>query len=170
MRCSKCQEFSEDSAIFCPACQSFLANPGAGRRATFFERWAAHLISSMLLFAVITFFEMFEKQIDIQVIIVISYIALMLTFYHHALSPGKYVLRLRVIDVSTGKHASFRKMLLRELVGKFISSIAFSIGYLWALIDVNSQTWHDKLAQTVVVKEILLVPISKEAVPSELSA
>ncbi len=170
MRCSKCQELLEDATIFCPTCQSFLPNPGAGRRATFFERWIAHILSSMLLFAVITFFEIFTKQIEVQVALVVSYMALMIAFYTRALSPGKYILRLRIIDITTGKHASFRRMLLRELVGKFVSSIVFSMGYLWALIDVNSQTWHDKLARTVVVKEILIVPLPREASPSESSA
>jgi uncharacterized RDD family membrane protein YckC len=35
----------------------------------------------------------------------------------------------------------------------FFSASFFFIGFLWALFDTKSQTWHDKIAGTVVVKE-----------------
>jgi len=66
-------------------------------------------------------------------------------------TPGKIILRLKVLTIEGGK-VSFGRALLREMVGKWISSLAFDIGYLWALWDSKHQTWHDKIANTVVVK------------------
>lgn len=47
---------------------------------------------------------------------------------------------------------------------EFISNIAFGLGFLWAAWDPQKQTWHDKLARTVVVYENSLV--QKELVRS----
>jgi len=42
-------------------------------------------------------------------------------------------------------------MLVRETIGKLISGLVFSLGYLWLLWDKDRQTWHDKLVSTVVM-------------------
>jgi uncharacterized RDD family membrane protein YckC len=34
----------------------------------------------------------------------------------------------------------------------YVSQLALLLGYLWMLWDPNKQTWHDKVAQSVVVK------------------
>jgi uncharacterized RDD family membrane protein YckC len=31
--------------------------------------------------------------------------------------------------------------------------LVFCLGFLWMLWDPNKQTWHDKVAQTYVVRE-----------------
>jgi uncharacterized RDD family membrane protein YckC len=50
-----------------------------------------------------------------------------------------------------GNPLSFADALVRALVGIFSIAIAF-IGALWMLRDPESQTWHDKVAGTYVVK------------------
>ena len=37
-------------------------------------------------------------------------------------------------------------------IGMSISGAVFYLGYLWILIDKNNQGWHDKIADTYVVK------------------
>ena len=37
-------------------------------------------------------------------------------------------------------------------LASILSSIALSLGYYWVLIDRKRQTWHDKLANTYVIK------------------
>jgi uncharacterized RDD family membrane protein YckC len=59
------------------------------------------------------------------------------------------------VDAKTGQHATFFTMILREVFYKLLSALALSLGYLWAFFDLDTQTWHDKLAKTVVVKEVL---------------
>jgi uncharacterized RDD family membrane protein YckC len=65
---------------------------------------------------------------------------------------GKMALKIKVIKKDSGKIPDFTSSFLRETVGKFISAIVFGVGYLWAIWDKDKQTWHDKIANTVVVK------------------
>ena len=68
-------------------------------------------------------------------------------------SPGKKLLGLRVIHLETGEPAGFWRMLLREVVGKWVSGAILGLGYLWAIWDNRKQGWHDKIAGTVVLRE-----------------
>jgi uncharacterized RDD family membrane protein YckC len=65
-------------------------------------------------------------------------------------SFGKLFLGMRVFHVS-GKPAGFFTMLVRDTIGRFISGLVLSLGYLWLLWDKDRQTWHDKLLGTVVM-------------------
>ena len=63
---------------------------------------------------------------------------------------GKRAMNIRVIDFSTGEPIGGGRALIRY-VGRIISGIPCALGYLWMLWDPEKQTWHDKLATTVVV-------------------
>jgi uncharacterized RDD family membrane protein YckC len=52
---------------------------------------------------------------------------------------------------TSGKPAGFFIMLVRETIGKFISELIFSLGYLWLLWDQDRQTWHDKVVGTLIM-------------------
>ncbi len=76
-------------------------------------------------------------------------VALMVWFNGQTL--GKMMLRLRVVKKRGGR-ISVLDALLRNVFGYMVSQI-FLLGYLWALFDADKQTWHDKMAGTVVVEE-----------------
>ena len=63
---------------------------------------------------------------------------------------GKRALGIRVIDFGGGGPIGFGRALIRY-IGRLPSALVFGIGYLWMLWDPERQTWHDKLANTVVV-------------------
>lgn len=42
---------------------------------------------------------------------------------------------------------------LGRLLAEILSAIPVNLGYLWALWDRNTQTFHDKLADTLVVRK-----------------
>ena len=65
---------------------------------------------------------------------------------------GKMALKIKVIKKDTGQVPGFGSALLRETIGKVISGMIMALGYLWMLWDKDKQTWHDKIAGTVVVK------------------
>lgn len=65
---------------------------------------------------------------------------------------GKKVLRIRVVGANDGGPIGSGAAALRY-VGSIISAIPCLLGYLWMLWDSNKQTWHDKIASTVVVPE-----------------
>ena len=65
-------------------------------------------------------------------------------------TPGKFALGLRVVKID-GSPISDVDAVIRA-IGYQVSALLFGLGYLWALIDRKNQTWHDKLARTVVVR------------------
>jgi len=65
---------------------------------------------------------------------------------------GKKALKIRVVRVENGEVPGYTKAFLREVVGKMVSAMVFGLGYLWMLWDGKKQTWHDKIAGTIVVK------------------
>jgi len=81
----------------------------------------------------------------------IAYLALHLFFYAKGTTPGKRMLGMRVIR-ENGTTAGIGTMLLREWIGKFVSNLVMSLGFIWILIDANRQGWHDKIASTYVVE------------------
>jgi predicted Zn finger-like uncharacterized protein len=66
-------------------------------------------------------------------------------------TPGKMALRIKVIRTD-GSPVSYGRAALREVLGKFISSILLGIGYLMVAFDNRKQGLHDKIADTYVIK------------------
>jgi len=67
-------------------------------------------------------------------------------------TPGKMVLKLKIVDAKTGN-----KLSMTQAVGRYfayIPAILFLfLGIFWVGIDKKKQGWHDKLAGTVVIKD-----------------
>ncbi len=67
-------------------------------------------------------------------------------------TPGKKVLNLRIVDADTGNSLS-----LTQSVGRyfsyFLSIIPLCLGLMWVGFDRKKQGWHDKLANSVVLRE-----------------
>jgi uncharacterized RDD family membrane protein YckC len=82
----------------------------------------------------------------------ISYSALMLAMWAYGLTPGKYLLGIRVIKVDTGAPIGFWRMALRQIIGQWAAAIVCYLGFIWVLFDANRQGWHDKIAKTLVVR------------------
>jgi len=96
------------------------------------------------------------KQI---VIIVINFVYSIGFLTLSGATPGKMVLGLMVVGTDFHK-ISLGKAVIRETIGKFLSSIAFCLGYLWIIWDGKKQGWHDKIASTFVVEKKSL-PVEK---------
>jgi uncharacterized RDD family membrane protein YckC len=76
-------------------------------------------------------------------------------------TPGKMALRLRVVDANTGQAISTPQAIGRYF-GYYVSAFALMLGFIWVGIDKKKQGFHDKLAGTVVVRDL-----SKETVQFE---
>lgn len=66
-------------------------------------------------------------------------------------TPGKMLLGIKVVNAQ-GEKPGLGIAALREILGKFISSVVFCLGYLWIAIDQEKRGWHDSIASTHVVK------------------
>ena len=68
-------------------------------------------------------------------------------------TPGKMAISARIVDATTGQPAS-----TGQLVGRyfayFVSIIPLCLGLFWVAFDRKKQGWHDKLAETVVVRNV----------------
>lgn len=66
-------------------------------------------------------------------------------------TPGKMILKLRIVDADTGK-----PMTTPQAVGRyfayFASMLPLMLGFVWIGIDRRKQGFHDKLAGTVVIR------------------
>jgi uncharacterized RDD family membrane protein YckC len=74
-------------------------------------------------------------------------------------TPGKMALRLRVLDAHTGKAISTPKAVGRYL-GYYVSALPLLLGFIWVGIDKKKQGFHDKLAGTVVIRNLAKEKVS----------
>jgi uncharacterized RDD family membrane protein YckC len=58
---------------------------------------------------------------------------------------------VRVVDANTGALIGIPRAIGRN-VARILSGLVFGLGYLWMLWDPRKQTWHDKIAGSVVVR------------------
>jgi uncharacterized RDD family membrane protein YckC len=65
-------------------------------------------------------------------------------------TPGKRVMRLRVVGANDGAPIGYGRALVRTL-GHYISAFVFFGGYLTMRSDPKRQCWHDKMANTIVI-------------------
>lgn len=97
--------------------------------------------------------------IEEKILLINSYVVefmLLKIIYHtffvmqYAASPGKIIMKIRILELPTASSPSFWTALNRASV-RVISELFFYAGFVWGLLDPARQTWHDKTAKTVVV-------------------
>jgi uncharacterized RDD family membrane protein YckC len=66
-------------------------------------------------------------------------------------TPGKMALGAKIVDADTGATPTLTQLVIRY-VGYFVSAIPFALGLMWVGFDRRKQGWHDKMANTVVVR------------------
>jgi len=158
MVCPKCSKEITAESFFCVWCSTFTPAPEKGSKAGLFSRWIAWaidpLIAIFLYFLGIGLLGSISKSLGLLAAFVlpIVYFVWFLKMFRTGQTPGKKLMGLQVVNNQTGQIPGFGKMFLREIVGRFLSGLFFGLGYFWAIFDKNAQSWHDKLAGTVVVK------------------
>ena len=68
-------------------------------------------------------------------------------------TPGKMALKLKIVDAGTGNKLTFGQAIGRYFA-YMLSAIPFFLGYIWVGFDKRKQSWHDKLAGTVVIRNV----------------
>jgi len=114
------------------------------RKASFFQRFLAVVIDDVIFWAI-----GFGLHNESFMVLAVLYETILVSQWGgHTL--GKKVMGIRVVSASGGQ-VDLLKAFIRSL-GKVLSTIVFFLGFVWMLWDKNSQTWHDKLAETNVVQ------------------
>lgn len=127
------------------------------------KRIGAYLIDEIILSVLLLIIiwdsfhalESTEAQIVLINSLVIEFMAIKIIYhtfftYQYGASPGKIVMKIRVLELSSVASPSLLASLNRAFF-RGISEMLFFLGFLWGLLDPQSQTWHDKTARTVVV-------------------
>jgi uncharacterized RDD family membrane protein YckC len=68
-------------------------------------------------------------------------------------TPGMMALNLRIVRVQDGGPLDAGRAAIRY-VGYLISGFVLCLGFLWVAFDPRKQGWHDKIAQTFVVRQV----------------
>ena len=82
---------------------------------------------------------------------VLPFFAILIFWHYKSATPGKMMIKATIVDATTYGKPSMKQFVIRNL-GYLVSFIPFGLGYFWAGWDKRKQTWHDKLAHTVVVQ------------------
>ncbi len=168
--CPSCSAEVAPGTRWCGICRRNVLNQGIGRLASPGKRLGAYLLDSLVLF--IAFFSIFTASIFtggfagfvtgtdaagvgvgflLGILLLLAYVIWALKLFTKGMTPGKKLLGMRVIK-EDGTSAGFFTMLIREWIGKWISGLVLSLGFLWILFDRDKQGWHDKLMSTYVVE------------------
>ena len=67
-------------------------------------------------------------------------------------TPGKMLMKLKVVRAEDLQYVSWGRAIIRQTVGAFINNWLFYLGYLWYFMSQKRQTWGDSLVKTYVVK------------------
>ena len=68
-------------------------------------------------------------------------------------TPGMRQFQLYVVRDRDGGPITSGQAILR-LIGYWVDSVVFYLGFIWILIDSRKRGWHDLIAGTVVIKRI----------------
>lgn len=149
---------------WCGICHTNVLNKGVGRLASPGKRLGAYFLDILVpAVALILIFGITvagattgtEAGIGVGVllgiVLFLGYIVWALILFAKGVTPGKKLLGMRVIK-EDGTGAGLFTMLIREWIGKAISGMIFSLGFLWILFDRDKQGWHDKLMSRYVVQ------------------
>ena len=130
------------------------------------QRFFAYLIDILIIFAIR--FPLMKMMTAVLVLLGLSYDALdgfhylltygvLLSYYgwfypRKGASPGKMLFGLEIVDSESGERINMWKAFFREAVGKMISFVPFSIGFIVAMTRADHRALHDLLFDTRVVR------------------
>ena len=96
--------------------------------------------------------EHMEKgSLDFIINYVFPTIAVILLWKYYQATPGKMIFKATIVDAKTGGKPTLKQWIIRYL-GYFVSLLPFGLGYFWVAFDKKKQSFHDKLANTLVIQ------------------
>lgn len=138
--------------------------------AGFWIRVAASLVDNLIILLLTAPFLISYYGVDRYVDVLIYgdygnvlYLLLMLVFpcaafiwfwRHQQSTPGKMLFSLKVLDEETGQTLTLKQSVIRYS-GYFVCIFSLFVGFFWIGFDAKKQGWHDKMANSVVVRDTL---------------
>ena len=118
--------------------------------AGFWIRLAAYIIDPIILTLIGFILGLVSPDVASVLNIIIPIVYIIGFWTWRGQTPGKIVLRIRIIRTD-GSPIGLGRAILRY-IGYFVSAIILLIGFLWIAFDSWKQGIHDKIADTYVIK------------------
>lgn len=125
--------------------------------------WASVIDTIVLLIVVGVLLMIFGRQeslaalptqgslTDVFLNYLLPFVAVIALWVRYGATPGKQVIHARIVDATTGQPLRLGQSVVRYF-GYFVSCIPLFAGFIWIAFDRRKQGWHDKMANTVVVR------------------
>jgi uncharacterized RDD family membrane protein YckC len=78
-------------------------------------------------------------------------IAVIVFWIYKSATPGKMIFSARIVDARSGGPITTGQAIGRYFA-YYVSALALCLGFLWIAFDARKQGFHDKLANTVVIR------------------
>ncbi|WP_335924473.1 RDD family protein [Shewanella indica] len=131
----------------------------------FWERLAATLLDSLMLMCITVPLTLYvygidpimtgntfiKGPLDLLINYLLPIVLVILFWRYKSATPGKMALRAVIVDAETLQKPSTASLIIRYL-GYIPSTLLFGLGYIWVAFDPRKQSWHDKLAGTLVIR------------------
>lgn len=137
-----------------PAQSTRLQQANNYKKGSFLHRLAAYLLDSLLLLVLNIVINIITSTVKLSAL---NFLGYLVAFLYSVLfigssgsTPGMKLLKLKAVSTQYQK-IGYSTAIVRTLAS-ILSGIGLNLGYFWTLIDHKRQTWHDKLANTYVVK------------------
>jgi uncharacterized RDD family membrane protein YckC len=127
------------------------------------KRIKAYVIDEVLITMIImaAFWDSLAREENIEVVIQtinsLFFVVIGLKVVYHTLfvylygaSLGKIIARCIVVGYDDFAKPGFMASFIRAN-GRIVSEMIFYIGFIWAFMNEERQTWHDKMARTLVL-------------------
>ena len=149
--------------------------------AGFWIRFLASVLDSILVMMVIVpllltiygpgvLFSMSDEPPGLAYILIVRVlpiIAVIIFWQYRAATPGKIMMDIYIVDADTLRQPTFGRLLLRY-IGYYLSLLPFFLGFFWIGWDKRKQGFHDKIANTVVIKKTGAVVSSADYIRKQL--
>ncbi len=94
-------------------------------------------------------------------------IAVIIFWQYRAATPGKIMMDIYIVDADTLGQPTFGRLLLRYL-GYYVSILTLFLGFFWIGWDRRKQGFHDKIANTVVIRKSKSMVSSADYIQQQL--
>jgi len=128
--------------------------------AGFWRRFFATVVDQIILFVLGGAMGFILGLIGLKDQIIIFSLSSLLSFIYFVVyncsslsgTPGKAILGIAIVDEKTKTPISFKQAILRVLTA-FLSGLVLCLGYLIQPFTAKRQTFHDMIAETVVIQK-----------------
>lgn len=122
--------------------------------AGFWVRAGAVTIDAALLTIILSLVTSdFDDSPDFIFTFVLPAAATILFWIYKQATPGKMLVKAKVVDAQTGGQPTTGQYIGRYFA-YYVSFFLLGLGFVWVAFDARKQGFHDKLAGTVVVRHL----------------